>query len=289
MLNNNIIESMLNQCLHNTILNTIKEGYLFTVDGTIFILYNDNEYFLTYAPYENFENNKLTKRQRIDICNLFIKEYNFEDIVKMYEEELKEKERKFKETEENVPFLENLINKYNLKKYGQTEIKINLAIIKNYIEFKRGYDYNLEIYAPVNNIYKIMYNYEPKQVTEEELQKLINDMIQSIEKDIKRDIEKQMQEAEERKHKDNKLQFAQNIASGKYVAIIKLKSSYQCLEGGLRYTIGKGSGKFYSLKGVTSIIEYLDKKEIKEYVYVSIEDIEGITIKELKQLEYKKF
>ena len=48
-------------------------------------------------------------------------------------------------------------------------------------------------------------------------------------------------------------------------------------------------GKFYSLRGVSNIIEYLDKKGVTEYCFVSEDEIKDIDIKGLKKLDYKKF
>ena len=113
-------------------------------------------------------------------------------------------------------------------------------------------------------------------------------MREEIKTEIKIELEKQKEELKQENIFENKKNFAIEVMNGK-IAIIKLKSSYQCLENGLRYTIGKGAGKFYSLRGVSNIIEYLDKKDIKEYCFVSEDDIKDIDIKGLKKLDYKEF
>ncbi len=285
---NNIIESMLNQTLYNTILDKIKEGTLTIEDETIFIINNNNKYFLTYAPYENLDGKKITKKERKELCNIFINKYSYENILKMHKEIIEEKERKYKKAEENIIKLEEIINKYNLKQYGKVDIKFNHAIIESYILFKKNYKYNLEIYLNENSSYKIKYNYEWLTMNKEELTNLINEIIKNIEAEAEAEAEKRKKELEENKRLENKIIFAEKVSRG-YVAIIKLKSSYQCLEGGLRYTVGKGAGKFYSLKGISNIIDYLNKKDVKEYAYISIEELENITIKELKQLEYREF
>ena len=114
-------------------------------------------------------------------------------------------------------------------------------------------------------------------------------MIEEIKTEIKIELEKQKEELKQQKIFENKLNFAKEVFFNRRIAIIKLKSSYQCLENGLRYTIGKGAGKFYSLRGVSNIIDYLDKKGITEYCFVSEDDIKDIDIKGLKNLNYKKF
>ncbi len=140
-----------------------------------------------------------------------------------------------------------------------------------------------------NTIYEIRYNYDRKYLTKEELATLINNMIEEIKTEIKIELEKQKEELKQQKIFENKLNFAKEVFFNRRIAIIKLKSSYQCLENGLRYTIGKGAGKYYSLRGVSNIIDYLDKKGITEYCFVSEDEIKDIDIKGLKNLDYKKF
>ena len=169
------------------------------------------------------------------------------------------------------------------------DIYANHCTISYYLEFKRNYNHILEIYPSINNVYEIRYNYDRKYLTKEELATLINNMIEEIKTEIKIELEKQKEELKQQKILQNKVEFAKEVFFNGKIAIIKLKSSYQCLENGLRYTIGKGVGKFYSLRGVSNIVEYLDKKGVTEYCFVSEDDIKNIDIKGLKNLDYKKF
>lgn len=285
---NKILEDMLNTSLSNCILSKLHEGNLIEDDATVYILYNNNKYYLTHTPYEeNGEN--IDKRTRRKIAKEFINKYEFADIVKIHKEKQKQKEEKISATEENKKQLEELMVEYEeLKQYGELEIRANNIIISYYLEFKRNYNYKLEIYPSIDGIYDIRYNYDKKELSKEELAILINNMIEEIKTEIKIELEKQKEELKQQNIFENKKSFAKEVMDGK-IAIIKLKSSYQCLENGLRYTIGKGSGKFYSLRGVSNIIDYLDKKGITEYCFVSEDDIKDIDIKGLKKLNYKKF
>ena len=245
-------------------------------------------YYLTHAPYEeNGEN--IDKRNRRKIAKEFINKYEYADIVKIHKEKQKQKEEKISAAEENKKQLEELMIEYEeLKQYGEVNVYANHCTISYYLEFKRNYDYILEIYPSIDGIYEIRYNYDRKYLTKEELATLINNMIEEIKTEIKIELEKQKEELKQQNIFENKMNFAREVMDGK-IAIIKLKSSYQCLENGLRYTIGKGAGKFYSLRGVSNIIDYLDKKGITEYCFVSEDDIKDIDIKGLKKLDYKKF
>ena len=285
---NKILEDMLNTSLSNCLLSKIKEGKLIENDATVYVLQDNNMYYLTYAPYEeNGEN--IDKRTRRKIANEFINKYEFVDIVKIHNEKQKQKEEKVSAAEENKKQLEELMVKYEeLKQYGKLEIRANSIIISYYLEFKRNYNYKLEIYPSIDGIYEVRYNYDKKELNKEELATLINNMIEEIKTEIKIELEKQKEELKQQKIFENKMNFAREVMNGK-IAIIKLKSSYQCLDNGLRYTIGKGTGKFYSLRGVSNIIDYLDKKGITEYCFVSEDEIKNIDIKGLKNLDYKKF
>ena len=285
---NKILDDMLNDCLDNYILFKIKEGKLIEEDATVYVLYDNKICFLTYAPYEeNGEN--IDKRIRRKIAKEFINKYEYADIVKIHKEKQKQKEEKAILAEENKKQLEELMEEYeDLKQYGEIGIFADNIIISYYLEFKRNYNYKLEIYPNTNGVYNVRYNYDEKELNKEELTTLINNMIEEIKTEIKIELEKQKEELKQQKIFENKKNFAIEVMNGK-IAIIKLKSSYQCLENGLRYTIGKGAGKFYSLRGVSNIIEYLDKKDIKEYCFVSEDDIKDIDIKGLKKLDYKEF
>ena len=283
-----MLEDMLNTSLSNCILSKVQEGELIENDATVYILYNNNKYYLTHTPYE--ENGEdIDKRTRKKIAKEFINKYEYADIVKIHKEKQKQKEEKVIAAEKNKKQLEELMVEYEeLKQYGEVGIFANHIIISYYLEFKRNYNYKLEIYPSIDGIYEVKYNYDKKELNKEELTTLINNMIEEIKTEIKIELEKQKEELKQQKIFENKMNFAIEVMNGK-IAIIKLKSSYQCLENGLRYTIGKGVGKFYSLRGVSNIIDYLDKKGITEYCFVSEDDIKDIDIKGLKKLDYKKF
>ena len=286
---NKILEHMLNTSLSNCILSKLHEGNLVEDNATVYISYDNHMYYLIHAPYE--ENGEdIDKRTRRKIAKEFINKYEYADIVKIHKEKQKQKEEKISAAEENKKQLEELMVEYEeLKQYGELDIYANHCTISYYLEFKRNYNHILEIYPSINNVYEIRYNYDRKYLTKEELATLINNMIEEIKTEIKIELEKQKEELKQQKILQNKVEFAKEVFFNGKIAIIKLKSSYQCLENGLRYTIGKGVGKFYSLRGVSNIIDYLDKKGITEYCFVSEDEIKDIDIKGLKKLDYKKF
>ena len=285
---NKILDDMLNTSLSNCILSQLHEGKLVENDATVYVLQDNDIYYLTHAPYEANEE-IIDKRNRRKIAREFINKYEYSDIVKIHKENQKQKEEKINAAEENKKQLEELMIEYEeLKQYGEVNVYANHCTISYYLEFKRNYDYILEIYPSIDGIYEIRYNYDRKYLTKEELATLINNMIEEIKTEIKIELEKQKEELKQQKIFENKMNFAKEVMNGK-MAIIKLKSSYQCLENGLRYTIGKGAGKFYSLRGVSNIVEYLDKKGVTEYCFVSEDEIKDIDIKGLKKLDYKKF
>ena len=286
---NKILEDMLNTSLSNCILSKLHEGNLVEDNATVYISYDNHMYYLIHAPYgENGED--IDKRTRRKIAKEFINRYKYSDIVKIHKENQKQKEEKAIAAEKNKKQLEELMVEYEeLKQYGELDIYANHCTISYYLEFKRNYNHILEIYPSINNVYEIRYNYDRKYLTKEELATLINNMIEEIKTEIKIELEKQKEELKQQKILQNKVEFAKEVFFNGKIAIIKLKSSYQCLENGLRYTIGKGVGKFYSLRGVSNIVEYLDKKGVTEYCFVSEDDIKNIDIKGLKNLDYKKF
>ena len=290
MLNtNNIINNMLNSSLSNCVLFKVKEGKLIIENDTnIYVISDSKAYYLTHSPYD-IDGENIDKRIRKRIANEFIEKYNYDDIVKIYEGKQREKREKAEKAEKNKPQLIHLMEKYEiLKQYGEMEIFANDNIIEYYIEFKRNYNYRLEIYLGADGIYNIRYNYENKKVNTEELDELITIMINSIKEEIEEEKRKVEKEKEEKRQEQNKEEFARKTLKGE-IAIIKLKTSYQCLRNGMRYTVGKGEGKFYELNSVYDIVKYLNKKEISEYVFISEEELKGIKLKQLKELTYKKF
>lgn len=287
---NTIINKMLNNSLKNCILFKVKEGDLIIgSDANILVLNESKMHQLTYVPYENIEGDNIDKKTRKKIAEEFINKYKYSDIVKIYEDKQKEKMEKIEKAEINKKQLIELLKKYEyLKEYGKLEIYANNNIISYYLEFKRNHNYLLEIYPPENGIYNIRYNYNNKKVNFEELNKLIITITNNIKNEIeKQEIEKQ-KEIENIKCEQNKEEFARKILKGE-IAIIKLKSSFQCLRNGLRYTVGKGEGKYYNLNTAYDIVKYLNKKEIKEYAFISSEELKNISLKQLKELNYRKF
>lgn len=287
---NTIINKMLNNSLKNCILFKVKEGNLVIgSDANILVLNEGKMHQLTYVPYENMKGDNINKKTREKIAEEFINKYKYSDIVKIYEDKQKEKIEKIEKAETNKEQLVELLKKYEyLKEYGKLEIYANNNIISYYLEFRRNHNYLLEIYPSENGIYNIRYNYDNKKVNFEELNKLIITITNNIKNEIeKQEIEKQ-KEIENTKCEQNKEEFARKILKGE-IAIIKLKSSFQCLRNGLRYTVGKGEGKYYNLNTAYDIVKYLNKKEIKEYAFISSEELKNISLKQLKELNYRKF
>ena len=240
---NKILEDMLNTSLSNCVLFKIEEGNLVEDNATVYILYNNNKYYLIHAPYE--ENGEdIDKRTRRKIAKEFINKYKFSDIVKIHKEKQKQKEEKISAAEENKKQLEELMIEYEeLKQYGEVNVYANHCTISYYLEFKRNYDYILEIYPSIDGIYEIRYNYDRKYLTKEELATLINNMIEEIKTEIKIELEKQKEELKQQKIFENKLNFAKEVFFNRRIAIIKLKSSYQCLENGYTVQNGKGASR----------------------------------------------
>ena len=192
---NKILDDMLNDCLDNYILFKIKEGKLIEEDATIYVLYDNKICFLTYAPYEDTEGMTINKKTRKSISQEFINKYKYDDIVKIHKEKQKQKEEKAILAEENKKQLEELMEEYEeLKQYGEVGIFADNIIISYYLEFKRNYNYKLEIYPNTNGVYDVRYNYDKKELNKEELTTLINNMIEEIKTEIKIELEKQKEE-----------------------------------------------------------------------------------------------
>ena len=159
---NKILDDMLNTSLSNCILSQLHEGNLVEDEATVYISYDNHMYYLAHAPYE--ENGEdIDKRTRRKIAKEFINKYKFSDIVKIHKEKQKQKEEKISAAEENKKQLEELMIEYEeLKQYGEVNVYANHCIISYYLEFKRNYDYILEIYPSIDGIYEIRYNYDRK-------------------------------------------------------------------------------------------------------------------------------
>ena len=164
-----IMNKMLNTALSNVtiryiIADGIETGNLIENNASIYLNIDGKICYITYVPYD-IDGENIDKRTRKKIAKEFIETYKFDDIVKMYKDKLNEKEEKLKAAEENKKQLENLIKEYeNLKQYGELEIKENGTLISYYIQFKRNYNYRLDIYPSINDVYKIQYNYENKEI-----------------------------------------------------------------------------------------------------------------------------
>ena len=288
-LENEIIESMIDTAINNIVVRKVKEGILFMEHDSINVLDNDNnKHFVTYCPYD-FKGENLNKNTRNKINKAFINKYTYKDIINKFDDMQQEKINKLNQAENTKHILESLINELsNIKKYGTIELKANNNLIKYYIEFKRNYSVNLEIYlSDKEDLFDIRYNYSWSTMDKRGLDNIINDIIVASEEELREERKQQEQEQKERDIYNKRLELAKQICSGK-TAIIKLKSGYQCLENGLRYSVGTGkSGKFYKLNGITAIVEYLEKKDINKYVFIDEEKTSNLTNEKLKAMKYE--
>ena len=288
---NNLIESMVDTARHNGTLTVIKEGeFIVEYDSVRVIDSNNNKHFATYCPYD-YEGERIDKRIRNKIHKKFIEKYSYKDIRNIIEKDYQEKVNKVNKAENTKYILENLINDElsTLQPYGTIDIKANNNLIEYYINFKRSYNINLDIYlSDKEGLFNVYYNYEKSLIDIEGIKMIVNDIINISEKQIQEEKEKQEQEFKERNIANKRLEIARQIQQGK-IAIIKLKSGYQCLRGNIRYSVGTGkSGKYYKLNGIYAIVEYLEKKDINEYIFIDNDDTFHLTNKYLKSLNYNK-
>ena len=283
-----IIESMLDTAVHNVIVRRVKEGTLILKGDSVEVLdNNNNNHFLTYCPYD-FKGEELNKPTRKKFNKTFIDKYTYKDIINIFEAIQEEKRNKVVKAEETKYILENLVNDISiLKKYGNIEILANNNTIEYYIKFKRNYNINLEIYlSDKEEFFNIRYNYDNSIVNKKELNTIVDDIVNIIENEIKQELEEKKKEEEERNLYNKRLNFAKEIQGGKK-AIVKLKSGYQCIEMNRRYAVGDGkSGKYYKLSGLSSIVEYLAKKNINKYIFIDEQNTYGLTNEKLKSLNY---
>ena len=283
-----IIESMLGTAVNNIVVRRVKEGNLILKNDSIEVLDNNNNlHFVTYCPYD-FEGENLNKVTRNKMNKAFIDRYTYKDIINIFEGIEEEKRNKVIKAENTRYILENLIDELLiLEKYGTLEMLANHNTIEYYISFKRSYNINLEIsLTEKENEFNVSYNYDRKIMNKEGLREIVKNIVDISENEIKEEAKRKEKEREEKNISNKRLEFARQIQQGKR-AIIKLKSGYQCIERNKRYSVGDGkSGKFYKLNGIFGIVEYLEKKNINQYVFIDEADTYTLTNKKLKSLNY---
>ena len=285
-----ILESMIDTAINNLNVRRVEKGTLILDYDSIKVIdNNNNKYFLTYCPYE-YEGEDLNKRFRNKMNKAFMDKYTYDDIRNKFKAIQEEKIKKAEKAENTKYILENLVNNELsvLNQYGTIELLANNHTIEYYIEFKRNYSINLRIsLTEKENIFNVSYNYDREVKNIEELKEIVNNIVDISNKEIEEANRKREEERREREIYNKRLELAREIQSGKKV-IVKLKSGYQCLQKGIRYSVGTGkSGKFYKLSGLTGIVDYLIKKDINKYIFIDNDDkTYNLTNEILKGLNY---
>lgn len=283
-----LIKEMLHTATHNVVVKTVKEGDLFLNYDSVKVLdKNSKEHFVTYCPYE-FEGNDLDKRTRNRINKIFINKYSYKDIIDIYEDMEKDKINRAIRAENTKHILESLIDDISvLKNYGDIKLLANHNTIEYYINFKRNYNISLEVtLSDKEDIFNVRYNYDKSIMNKKDLMLLVDDIVNISESEIEEENRKKEEEKRIKDIYNKRLEFARNIQNGK-IAIVKLKSGYQCIERNKRYSVGDGkSGKFYKLSGISAIVDYLEKKDINKYIFIDEDNTYRLTNKILKSFNY---
>ena len=74
-----ILEDMLNRSLSNFVLDRIQEGKLIVDNAIVYILHDNDIYYLVDVPYEGID-----KNTRKSIAMEFINKYSYIDIVNLH-------------------------------------------------------------------------------------------------------------------------------------------------------------------------------------------------------------
>ena len=86
-----ILEDMLNRSLSNFVLDRIQEGKLIEDNAVVYILHDNDMYYLVDVSYEGID--KKTKR---NIAMEFINKYSYIDIVNLHREKENDLEKNIK-------------------------------------------------------------------------------------------------------------------------------------------------------------------------------------------------
>ena len=87
-----ILEDMLNKSLSNFVLDRIQEGKLIVDNAIVYILHDNDIYYLVDVPYKE----GMDKKTKKSIAMEFINKYSYIDIVNLYHEKENNLEKNIK-------------------------------------------------------------------------------------------------------------------------------------------------------------------------------------------------
>ena len=166
-----IFNTMLESAINTSTVIKIKTGDLIYYNNSIYVKNDNTMTFICMIPYEDENRKEIHGNIRNSIGKQFVNNYNYEDILELFN--LKEKKKK-----KHIEMEEN--NKYklldlapNLQKFknitNNIEFRVNHATNKYYISIDTN-NTNIEIYNNNDYInYILVVNYKKTIVTEEEL------------------------------------------------------------------------------------------------------------------------
>ena len=293
MSNKNIDNLLINEMLEdskNMFFRNRKEDIInikLVDDATIlYDTVNNKNNFLTYVPYD-FENENLHGNFRNRIAKLFIDTVKIEDIYNKYIDFLKQQEEEENIYKNKYIKLEELLQK--IKQYftiGSIELK--QFTMRPELEYNYRLNYRSDRYKSYsekltikfdNNEYKIKrmylkengqtYDYEEIIINEniEELIKLINNMMQTINIKIAEEQELFNIKQQEKQKYINLLNFVDEAMNNKEkITVLKNKKSYIAINNNIRWACGEGKQGKYFNTDIFKMAKLIQDKNITEYL-----------------------
>lgn len=295
-----VLNTMLDSCKHNIVVSRIREGKLElgVSNSTVEVVDpSGKKHYLVHVKdvvyLKNGAKITLNGHMRNAIAKEFLSRYTYKDILSYYDsyiDSIKSKIDKANKTK-------HLLNNLAIKLINISDVSVEPELLTDNIQYKYYIRYKLDIVGYIDiylgeeeGIYNCKHNCNWINLTESELISKIRGMVLKYKKELKVQEEykvNQMREEDKERLIDN---FIDSIWYSNKRVIVKLKSGYQCISKGTRYSVGTGKeGRFYNIHTWYKLKEYIEKKGINEYYILKEGDSTSkLTDDILKKLPYIK-
>lgn len=297
---NLVLDNMLDKCKSNVIVSRVRKGSLILgVDNSTVEVVDPSgkKHYLVHVEDVVYLKDggkvELHGNVRNAIAKEFISKYTYDDILKHYDSYINGIKLKVDEANKTKHLLEGVAAKITKLSDLMVEPVILADNIqyKYYIKYSLGISNSIEIYlSEEKGTYRCRYNGNWLNLNKTQLESLILDMVSKYKSELKDREEYNLKMAREEQRIKILDDFVDKVWYSNKEVIVKLKSSYQCMSRGRRYSVGNGKeGKFFKVPTWQKLRDYIEQKGVNEYyVLRDGENTCNFTDDILKKLPYSK-
>lgn len=297
---NLVLDNMLDKCKSNVVVSRVRKGSLtLGLDKSTVEVVDPggNKHYLVHVGDVVYLKDggkvELHGNVRNAIAKAFISKYTYDDVLKYYDSYINGIKLKIEEANKTKYLLEGVASKIaklsNLK--VEPVILTDNIQYKYYVKYSLGLSNSIEIYLSEDKgVYRCRYNGNWLNLNATQLESLILDMVSDCKKELKKKDEYNLKRMSEEQKVQMLDDFVDKVWYSNKEVIVKLKSGYQCISRGRRYSVGTGKeGKFFKVPTWQKLRDYIEQKGINEYYILGDGDNTcSFTDDVLKKLPYSK-